>query len=110
MSIDTVEKAEARIIELELSLARAISKIVALTRANFALEETNSQLKDFVCNTVAANFAKSDVDLLIEYVVAHGGDHEDECPLDDTCDCKFHQRNHAVNRICHHLEELCKHQ
>ena len=43
---------------------------------------------------------RRDTEMLREYVVDHGGDHDDNCPIDDTCECRFAERNAAVNRIC----------
>jgi uncharacterized protein YodC (DUF2158 family) len=49
--------------------------------------------------------SKSDVEFLIQYVVDHAGDHEENCPADDTCACKYFGRNQAVNRVCTELNE-----
>ena len=49
---------------------------------------------------------RADIELMIAYVVDHGGDHEDGCPCDDTCECWYAGRNAAVNRVCAFLEAL----
>ena len=50
--------------------------------------------------------SSEDVELLVHYVIDHAGDHEEDCPCDDTCTCKYKPRNDAVNRLCHQLVEL----
>ncbi len=40
---------------------------------------------------------------LIQYVEAMAGIHEDDCPLDDTCNCKWKSVNDSVNKLCHLL-------
>lgn len=46
------------------------------------------------------------VPLLVQYVQWHGGDHEDDCPGDDTCDCAHKPVNDAANLVCHALPSL----
>jgi hypothetical protein len=41
--------------------------------------------------------------LVVQYVVDHGADHEDACPSDDTCDCSRKARNEAVSAACRYL-------
>jgi hypothetical protein len=44
--------------------------------------------------------------LLVEYVVDHAGDHDDDCPEDATCECSMKPRNDAVNAACRYLSLL----
>lgn len=48
---------------------------------------------------------KADAWLLHTYVVDHAADHDDDCPGDDTCDCRFKARNDAVGRCVRWLIE-----
>lgn len=47
--------------------------------------------------------ARKQATLLEQYAVDHGADHEDTCPADDTCDCRYKARNDAVNAACRYL-------
>lgn len=40
------------------------------------------------------------------YVEDNGGDHDDDCPGDDTCECSCKPRNDAVNAICNALPTM----
>ena len=37
--------------------------------------------------------------LLTAFAVQQGGLHEDDCPMDDTCDCKWREVNRSFNDV-----------
>ena len=41
---------------------------------------------------------------LTQYVIYHGAIHEDDCPSDDTCECRWRPVNNAVNAACDYLK------
>lgn len=43
---------------------------------------------------------KNDIDNLKTYAQWHGSIHENNCPQDDMCDCKYKPINESVNKLC----------
>jgi hypothetical protein len=43
---------------------------------------------------------------LEDYVVYHGGIHDDDCPGDDTCECEYKRLNDGANQACRYLAAL----
>lgn len=39
-----------------------------------------------------------DIELLTQYIQWYGAIHENNCPQDDTCECKYKKINDAINR------------
>lgn len=40
------------------------------------------------------------------YVEDHAGDHDEDCPCDDTCECSYAARNSDVSRLCDLIDPL----
>jgi|SRR6185437_4531386 len=73
----------------------SFSDVIGGSEAVRAIIDASTQLnKEQFCRFLSAQ------SLLREYVVDHAGDHDEECPCDDTCNCKFKQRNLAVDFMC----------
>lgn len=75
-------------------------------RAVIALTEAQLERDDAREAAPAPVVTREQVCLHESYVMANGGDHEDDCPCDDTCDCAWKPRNDAVNAVCRYLAAL----